>query len=231
MRREGYEMTVSQPHVIYKTIDEIKQEPIEILSIEVPDEYSGKVIELVGIRKGEMINMEQRGKRNLIEFHIPTRGLIGLRSKVMTATAGEGIMVHRFIHYALYRGEIPQRLNGVLISMGQGKASAYAIDGLQLRGTFFISPNETTYKGMIVGEHCKEGDLVVNLQKTKKLTNVRASSSDRALVVFPAQKLSLEEALEYIADDELVEVTPLNIRLRKRFLSELERKRAYKSKN
>ena len=228
MRREGYEMTVSQPHVIYKTIDGTKQEPIEILSIDVPDEYSGKVIELAGTRKGEMINMEQRGKRKLIEFHIPTRGLIGLRSKVMTATAGEGIIAHRFIHYAPYKGEIPQRLNGVLISMGQGKASAYAIDGLQLRGTFFISPNEATYEGMILGEHCKEGDLVVNLQKTKKLTNVRSSSSDRALVVFPAQKLSLEEALEYIADDELVEVTPLNVRLRKRFLSELARKRTGK---
>lgn len=228
MRREGYELTVSQPHVILKTINDVKNEPIEILSVDVPDEYSGKVIELVGTRKGEMVNMEQRGKRKLIEFHIPTRGLIGLRSKMLTATAGEGILSHRFIQYAPYKGTIPQRLNGVLISMDQGKASAYAIDGLQQRGTFFTSPTEQTYIGMIVGEHCKEGDLIVNLQRLKKLTNVRASSSDRALMIVPAQKQSLEEALEYIGDDELVEVTPKSVRLRKRFLSELERKRLNK---
>lgn len=228
MRREGYELTVSQPHVILKTINDVKNEPIEILSVDVPDEYSGKVIELVGTRKGEMVNMEQRGKRKLIEFHIPTRGLIGLRSKMLTATAGEGILSHRFIQYAPYKGTIPQRLNGVLISMDQGKASAYAIDGLQQRGIFFTSPTEQTYVGMIVGEHCKEGDLIVNLQRLKKLTNVRASSSDRALMIVPAQKQSLEEALEYIGDDELVEVTPKSVRLRKRFLSELERKRLNK---
>ncbi|MEI6056505.1 MAG: translational GTPase TypA [Lentisphaerota bacterium] len=228
MRREGYELTVSQPHVIFKTINDIRNEPIEILSVDVPDEYSGKVIELVGTRKGEMVNMEQRGKRKLVEFHIPTRGLIGLRSKMLTATAGEGILSHRFIHYAPYKGVIPQRLNGVLISMDQGKASAYAIDGLQLRGTFFTAPTEQTYVGMIVGEHCKEGDLIVNMQRLKKLTNVRASSSDRALMIVPAQKQSLEEALEYIGDDELVEVTPKSVRLRKRFLSELERKRLNK---
>ncbi len=228
MRREGYEMTVSQPHVILKTIDSVKNEPIEILSVDVPDEYAGKVIELIGTRKGEMVNMEQRGKRKLVEFHVPTRGLIGLRSKMLTSTAGEAIMSHRFTHYAPYKGAIPQRLNGVLISMEQGKASAYAIDGLQIRGTFFTSPNEQTYEGMIVGEHCKEGDLVVNLQRLKKLTNVRSSSSDRALVIVPAQKQSLEEALEYIADDELVEVTPKSVRLRKKYLTELERKRLYK---
>ncbi|HBM17524.1 MAG TPA: translational GTPase TypA [Lentisphaeria bacterium] len=228
MRREGYEMTVSQPQVILKVVDGTKCEPIEILSVDVPDEYAGKAIELVGIRKGEMVNMEQRGKRKLIEFHSPTRGLIGLRSKMMTATAGEGIIAHRFIHYAPFKGIIPQRTNGVVLSMDRGKASAYAIDGLQLRTTFFISPNEQTYEGMIVGEHCKEGDLVVNLQRLKKLTNVRASSSDRALMIIPAQKMSLEEALEYIADDELVEVTPQNVRLRKRYLTELERKRLYK---
>jgi len=147
---------------------------------------------------------------------------------MLTATAGEGILSHRFIQYAPYKGAIPQRLNGVLISMEQGKASAYAIDGLQLRGTFFTSPTEQTYEGMIVGEHCKEGDLIVNLQRLKKLTNVRASSSDRALMIVPAQKLSLEEALEYIGDDELVEVTPQSVRLRKKYLTELERKRLNK---
>lgn len=228
MRREGYELTVSQPRVILKTIDGVKNEPIEILSVEVPDEYAGKAIELVGTRRGEMVNMEQRGKRRLIEFHVPTRGLIGLRSKMLTATAGEGILSHRFIQYAPYKGAIPQRLNGVLISMEQGKASAYAIDGLQIRGTFFTAPTEQTYEGMIVGEHCKEGDLIVNMQRLKKLTNVRASSSDRALMIIPAQKQSLEEALEYIGDDELVEVTPQSVRLRKKYLTELERKRLSK---
>ena len=225
MRREGYEMSVSQPHVIFKTIDGKKEEPIEILSVDVPTESAGKVIELVGIRKGEMILMEQRGNRNLLEFHIPTRGLIGLRSKIMTATAGEGIVSHRFIHYAPFKGKIPQRINGVMISMDKGNSSAYAIDALQLRGNFLIGANEATYEGMIVGEHCKEGDLIVNLQKTKQLTNVRASGTDKALKVAPPQKLSLEEALEYIDDDELVEVTPQNIRLRKIYLTEHERKR------
>lgn len=225
MRREGYELSISKPHVIYKIVNDVKQEPIEILSIDVPENTSGKVIELVGARRGEMIKMESHGNRKLLEFNIPTRGLIGLRSKIMTATAGEGIVSHRFIHYAPSKGKIPQRVNGVLISMDQGKSAAYAIDALQSRGIFFIDPNETTYEGMIVGEHCKEGDLIVNLQRTKQLTNMRAAGSDRALKIAPAQKLSLEEALEYIADDELVEVTPLNIRLRKLHLKELERKR------
>ena len=225
MRREGYEMSVSQPHVIFKDNDGVKEEPIEILSVDVPGESAGKVIELAGIRKGEMVLMEQRGNRNLLEFHIPTRGLIGLRSKVMTATAGEGIVSHRFIHYAPFRGKIPQRLNGVMVSMGQGNSSAYAIDALNQRGNFIVGPNEATYEGMIVGEHCKEGDLMVNLQKTKQLTNVRSSGTDKALKIIPPQKLNLEESLEYIADDELVEITPKNIRLRKIFLTEHERKR------
>ena len=225
MRREGYELSVSQPSVILKTIDGIKSEPIEILSVDVPDESAGKVIELVGLRRGEMVNMEQHGNRKLLEFHVPTRGLIGLRSKIMTATAGEGIVAHRFINYTAFKGKIPQRLCGVLISMSQGKASAYAIDPLQLRGVFFVSPNEDTYEGMIVGENSKEGDIIVNLQKTKQLTNVRASGSDKALKITPAQKLSLEEALEYIADDELLEVTPKSIRLRKIYLKEFERKK------
>ena len=231
MRREGYEMSVTQPQVIFKTIDGVKSEPIEILSVDVPSESAGKVIELVGVRKGEMLLMDQRGNRNLLEFHIPTRGLIGLRSKVMTATAGEGIVSHRFVHYAPFKGRIPQRSNGVLISMDSGNASAYAIDALYQRGTFLVGANETTYEGMIVGEHCKEGDLIVNLQKTKQLTNVRSSGTDRALKVIPPQKLNLEEALEYIDDDELVEVTPQNIRLRKIHLVEHIRKRMNKSRN
>ncbi len=225
MRREGYELTISQPHVIYKVIDGRKCEPIEILSVDCPDSACGKIIELVGVRKGEMLKMEQHGNRNTLEFTIPTRGLIGLRSKVMTASAGEAIMSHRFSEYQPLKGEIPQRKNGVLISMDRGPANAYAIDGLHQRGTFFIDPNEETYEGMIVAEHCKDGDIEVNMQRAKKLTNVRAASSDRKLVVYPAQRMSLEEALEYIANDELVEVTPKNIRLRKKFLTELERKK------
>ena len=225
MRREGYELTVSQPQVIYKTIDGKKCEPIEVLSVDVPEESTGKVIEIVGMRRGEMRHMEMHGNRQTMDFEIPTRGIIGLRSKLLTASAGEAISSYRYDRYEPYKGDIPQRLNGVLISMSVGKAMAYAIDGLQLRGTFFIDPNTETYEGMIVGEHCKEGDLVVNLQRAKNLTNVRASSSDRALKIAPAQKMNLEEALEYIAADEYVEVTPLNIRLRKRLLTELERKR------
>ncbi len=231
MRREGFEMCVSQPAVIFKDNNGVKEEPIEILSVDVPDESSGKVIELAGIRRGEMINLEQRGKRKLLEFNIPTRGLIGLRSKIMTATAGEGIVSHRFLKYSPYRGHVPQRMQGVMISMGSGTSSAYAMDALQLRGIFFIPPSIQTYEGMIVGEHCKEGDLIVNLQKTKQLTNMRASGSDKALKIAPHQNLSLEEALEYINNDELVEVTPKNIRMRKLYLSELERKRMSKKLN
>jgi GTP-binding protein len=225
MRREGYELSVSRPHVIFKEIDGAKHEPIELLAVDVPDESAGRIIELVGLRKGEMCHMESRGNRQLIEFNIPTRGLIGLRSKALTASAGEAIVSHRFLHYTPFKGEIPRRQNGSLVSMSQGKSVAYAIDGLQQRGIFFIDPNQDTYEGMIVGEHCKEGDLVVNLQKGKQLTNMRASGSDKAMKIAPAQKMSLEQALEYIEEDELVEVTPHNIRLRKLYLTELERKR------
>jgi len=225
MRREGYEMTVSQPHVIYKEIDGVKNEPIEILTVETPADTAGKVIELAGVRKGEMIHMEKRGNRQFLEFHITTRGLIGLRTRLTTATAGEAIIAHRFVKYGPFRGQIPQRLNGVLISMDQGKALAYAIDALQQRGIFCIDPGELTYEGMIVAENCKDNDLVVNVQKGKQLTNVRASGTDRALKIAPARKMSLEESLEYIADDELVEVTPENIRLRKFYLTEVARKR------
>ena len=230
MRREGYELTISQPHVITKMIDGQVQEPVELLSVDVPDGSAGKVIELVGVRKGEMIKMEAHTSRQILEFYIPTRGLIGLRSKVMTATAGEAIMSHMFSHYEPFKGDIPQRINGVMISMGGGTAIPYAIDGLQQRGTFFIEPGVETYEGMIVGEHCKEGDIEVNVQRAKKLTNMRAAGSDRNMKIAPAQKMSLEEALEYIADDEYVEVTPLNIRLRKKYLSEIERKKMRNSK-
>jgi GTP-binding protein len=231
MRREGYEVSVAKPHVIYKTIDGVKNEPIEILTVDVPDDSAGKVIELVGIRKGEMVHMEARGSRQLIEFHIPTRGIIGLRSKALTASAGEAVVSHRFEKYAPFKGEIPHRQAGTLVSMGQGKAAAYAIDALQLRGIFFIDPNEDTYEGMVVGEHCKDSDLTVNLQKTKQLTNMRASGSDRNMKIAPSRKMSLEQALEYIEEDELVEVTPKNIRLRKMYLTELERKRMKSKKS
>jgi GTP-binding protein len=225
MRREGFELTVSRPTVIMKEVEGLKHEPIEELTVDVPPESAGKVIELVGNRRGEMISMETRGERQVLTFHIPTRGIIGLRSKIMTATAGEAIVAHCFEKYEAYRGEVPHRKNGVLISMGQGDAIAFAIDGLQQRGIFFVGPNEMCYEGMIVGEHCKEGDLVVNLQKGKQLTNMRASGSDKAMKIAPPSKLSLEEALEYIDDDEYVELTPKSIRLRKKFLTELERKR------
>ncbi len=225
MRREGYEFAVAKPQVICKMIDGVKNEPIERLSVDVPSEFAGKIIEIVGLRRGELIQMESRGVRQLLEFHIPTRGLIGLRSRALTASQGEAIVSHLFDHYEPFKGAIPSRSNGTMVSMAQGKAIPFAIDGLQLRGEFFIDPGMDCYEGMIVGEHCKEGDLVVNVQRAKQLTNMRAAGSDRNMKIAPARKMSLEQALEYIEDDELVEVTPLNIRLRKLFLTELERRR------
>lgn len=225
MRREGYELTVSQPHVIYKTVDGVKQEPMEFLDVDVPAESAGRVIELVGTRRGEMKSMDSHGNRQLLEFTIPTRGTIGIRSRIMTASAGEAIVSHVFDHYGPCKAEITHRINGVLVSMSQGDAVPYAIDALQLRGKFLIPPNIPVYEGMIVAEHCKEGDLVVNLQKSKQLTNVRSSGTDRSMKIAPHRNMSLEETLEYIADDELVEVTPKSIRMRKRYLTELERKR------
>ena len=225
MRREGYEMTVSQPHVIIKEIEGQKQEPVEILTVDAPLDSAGKIIELVGQRRGEMMRMEQHENRQMMEFNIPTRGMIGLRTKMTTATAGEAVIAHRFLRYAPFKGAIPQRSNGVLVSMDSGKAVAYAIDGLQSRGFFFIDVGEVTYEGMIVGEHCKDNDLVVNLQKGKQLTNMRAAGSDRNMKIAPPVRLSLEESLEYIANDELVEVTPNHIRLRKQYLSEIDRRR------
>ena len=225
MRREGYELAVAKPQVINKIIDGVKQEPIERLTVDVPADFAGKIIELVGLRRGEMLKMESRGNRQLIEFFIPTRGLIGLRSKALTASQGEAIVNHIFDHYEPVKGAIPSRLNGVMVSMAAGKAIPFAIDGLQQRGEFFIEPGTDAYEGMIVGEHCKDDDLVVNVQRAKQLTNMRAAGSDRNMKIAPARKMSLEQALEYIEDDELVEVTPLNIRLRKFYLSELERRR------
>ena len=182
---------------------------------------------MVGLRRGEMIQMEARGNRQVLDFYIPTRGLIGFRSKALTASQGEAIVNHIFDHYEPYRGAIPGRVNGVMVSMAGGKALPFAIDGLQQRGEFFIEPGTDAYEGMIVGEHCKDGDLVVNVQRAKQLTNMRAAGSDRNMKIAPARKMSLEQALEYIEDDELVEVTPKNVRLRKILLTELERRRQH----
>jgi len=225
MRREGYEFAVGQPRVIYKEIDGHKAEPVEELVIEVVQDMAGKVIELVGQRRASMVKMEDKGNLRQIIFHIPSRGLIGLRNKLLTATSGEAQMYHRFYQYEFFKGSIPQRQNGVMISMGDGPVNAYGIDALQDRGYFFVKPGEEVYTGQVVGQYNKEGDIVVNVQKAKKLSNMRASGSDRALKVIPAIEMSLEECLEFIEDDELVEVTPKSIRLRKTILSELERRR------
>jgi GTP-binding protein len=225
MRREGYEVSVARPQVIYRINNGKREEPIEVLTVDVPDESAGKAIELIGTRRGEIVTMESGSGRTILNFHIPTRGMIGLRSRLMTATAGEAVVAHRFLHYAPDRGEMAGRSNGVLISMDQGLSTAYAIDALQQRGTFFIDPGEEAYEGMIVGENSRDGDLIVNVQKGKQLSNIRASGSDKAIKFAPAQKLNLEEFLEFIDDDELLEVTPKNIRLRKMHLKEIERKR------
>ncbi len=224
MRREGFEMTVAQPQVIYKEVNGEKHEPVELLIVDVPDAYAGKVIELVGMRRGELVRVEQQGLRKVQEFHIPTRGTIGLRSKLLTVTAGEAILSHAFIHYAPASTGFAQRNKGAMISMANGKAVAFALDGLQPRGFLFVAAGEDCYEGMIVGEHCLDTDMVVNIQKSKMLTNIRAAGRDRNLEIAPPVRFTLEEAIEYIADDELVEVTPKHIRLRKRLLTEYERK-------
>ena len=226
MRREGYELQVGQPQVIYKTINGQKCEPIEELTINVPEEFSSKMIDMVTRRKGEMYSMEVQGDRVNIEFEIPSRGIIGLRTNVLTASQGEAIMAHRFKNYQPYKGEISRRTNGSLISMDTGTAVAYAIDHLQDRGKFFIYPQTEVYAGMVVGEHVHEKDLVINVTKTKQLTNVRASGTDEKARIIPPIELSLEEALEYIKEDEYVEVTPKSMRIRKIILDHLERKRA-----
>jgi GTP-binding protein len=225
MRREGYEVQVGQPRVIIKEINGQKCEPVEELSIDVPEEYSGRAIDLVTRRKGEMTQMELKAERALLAFSIPSRGIIGLRNELLTATAGEAVMSHRFSSFEPWKGEIPKRLVGSLIAHETGTSIPYAIDKLQDRGHFFIEPGEEVYVGQVVGESTKAGDLVVNVIRTKKLTNMRASGSDNKMRIAPAVKLSLEEALEYISADEYVEVTPKNIRLRKVHLDENERKR------
>ncbi|MBP1663211.1 MAG: GTP-binding protein TypA [Bacteroidetes bacterium] len=229
MRREGYELQVGQPQVILKEIDGVRCEPIEQLTINLPEDCSGRIIEMVAIRKGEMISMEAVGDRIQLEFSIPSRGIIGLRNNVLTASAGEAIMSHRFLEYQPYKGEIERRNNGSIISMETGTAFAYALDKLQDRGKFFIYPQDQVYAGQVVGENAKEGDIVVNVTKSKKLTNMRASGADDKTHLAPPVVFSLEEALEYIKEDEYVEITPQSIRLRKIYLDENERKRFSKN--
>jgi len=228
MRREGYELQLGQPKVIIKEIDGKKHEPVEHLTVNVPDQFSGKVIEQVTMLKGELLNIETKSDRVNLEFDIPARGLIGLRNKVLTSTEGEAIMAHRFNAYMPWKGELPTRKNGSLISMETGQSVAYALDKLQDRGRFFVAPGEDVYAGMVIGENNKEDDLGVKITKTKKLTNMRASGSDDKTRIAPPIKFSLEEALEYIKDDEYLEVTPKVYRMRKILLDENARKRANK---
>ena len=228
MRREGYELQVGQPQVIYKTIDGQKCEPIEELTINVPEEFASKMIDMVTRRKGEMTSMESQSDRVNIEFEIPSRGIIGLRTNVLTASQGEAIMAHRFKEYQPFKGEILRRTNGSMIALETGTSYAYSIDKLQDRGKFFIDPGDEVYAGQVVGEHVHDNDLVINVTKAKQLTNVRASGSDEKARVIPKTVMSLEECLEYIKGDELVEVTPKNMRMRKTILDHLERKRANK---
>ncbi len=228
MRREGYELQVGQPRVIIKEIAGEKHEPIEELTIDLPDEHSGKAIEMVTQRKGELVSMERKGDRVHLEFKIPSRGIIGLRSNMLTATAGEAVIAHRFIEFGPWRGQIDKRTNGSLVAMETGTAIAYALDKLQDRGRFFVSPQEPVYMGQVVGESNREGDIVLNVTKTKKLSNMRSSGADDKVKLPPPIIFSLEEALEYIQGDEYVEVTPKSIRLRKIFLYEHERKKLSK---
>ena len=230
MRREGYELQVGQPKVIIKEINGEKCEPIEMLTIDVPEEFSGKAIEMVANRKGNMLNMETIGDRVHLDFEIPSRGIIGLRSNLLTATQGEAIMAHNLKEFEPYRGEITMRTNGSLIAMETGDTYAYAINKLQDRGKFFIDPGEEVYAGQVIGESTRSEDIVINVGKSKKLTNMRASGSDEKVNIAPAKRFSLEEALEYIQEDEYVEVTPKFMRLRKILLDETERKRALRAK-
>jgi len=225
MRREGYELQLGQPQVIIKEIDGVKHEPVEILTIDTPQEVSGKVIELVSQRKGDMLIMQPKGDLIHLEFEIPARGIIGLRNNILTATAGEAIMAHRFKAFEPWKGDIPGRISGVLISGEKGTAIAYSIDKLQDRGSFFIDPGEEVYSGQVIGQHIRQDDLVINITKEKKLTNMRAAGTDAKMRIAPKIDFSLEEAMEYIQRDEYVEVTPKSIRLRKIHLDENERKR------
>ena len=228
MRREGYELQVGQPQVIYKEIDGVKCEPIEEMTINVPEEFASKMIDMVTRRKGEMTSMESQGERVNIEFNIPSRGIIGLRTNMLTASQGEAIIAHRFKEYQPYKGDITRRVNGSLMALEGGNAYAYAIDHLQDRGRFFIEPQDQVYAGQVVGEHVHDNDIVINVCKAKQLTNVRASGTDEKARIIPATIFSLEEALEYIKEDEYVEVTPKSMRMRKIILDHLERKRAGK---
>ena len=225
MRREGYELQIGQPQVIIKSIDGVECEPFEEMTIDLPENVSGKAVEMVTMRKGELISMEVKGERMVCQFIIPSRGIIGLRNQLLTATAGEAIIAHRFKEYRPMKGGIPERLNGSLVSMENGTAIPYSIDKLQERGKFFVEPGELIYQGQVIGENSRRDDMVVNVTKTKKLTNVRSAGADDKAKIIPAIKFSLEEALEYIQKDEYVEVTPNNIRLRKIFLKEVDRKR------
>jgi GTP-binding protein len=225
MRREGYELQIGQPQVIYKEIDGVKCEPIEELTIDLPESVAGKAIETVSQRKGEMTNMEPKADRMILKFLMPARGIIGLRNYLLNVTAGEAIVTHRFKEYQPYKGEIPGRINGSLICMEQGEAIPYSLHNLQDRGKFFVDPGDSVYEGQVVGENNRSGDLVINITKTKKLTNMRATGSEEKMTIRPATKFSLEEALEYIQGDEYVEVTPKSIRLRKIYLNETDRKR------
>src|SRR6202007_3108584 len=228
MRREGFELTVGQPQVLVKEIDGKKHEPYEILVVDVPGEFSGKVIDMVTQRKGEMLVMESKGEMQHLEFEIPSRGLIGLRSNMLTNTAGEAVMAHRFTDYKPWKGPIPGRNNGVLLSKNQERTTGYSIDKLQDRGKFFVDPGEEVYAGQIIAENIKPGDLVVNATEPKKLTNHRASGSDDASRIAPKTLMTLEECMEYIQFDECIEVTPKNIRMRKVILDDEERKRQQK---
>lgn len=225
MRREGYELQIGQPQVIIKEIDGVKCEPIEEMTIDLPEAVSGKAIEMVSLRKGEMLSMEAKGDRMVCEFLMPSRGIIGLRNQLLTATAGEAIMAHRFKEYQPFKGPIPGRISGSLVSMENGTAIPYSIDKLQDRGKFFVEPGESVYEGQVIGENSRQDDMAVNITKMKKQSNVRSSGADDKAKIVPAIKFSLEEALEYIQKDEYVEVTPNHIRLRKIYLSEVDRKR------
>lgn len=226
MRREGYELQIGQPQVIIKEIDGVKCEPFEEMTIDLPETVSGKAIEMVTMRKGEMLTMEAKGDRMVCEFIVPSRGIIGLRNQLLTATAGEAIMAHRFTEYRPLKGGIPERQNGSLVSMENGQAIPYSIDKLQDRGKFFVNPGEDIYEGQVIGENSRGDDMVVNVTKTKKLSNVRSAGADDKAKIVPAIKFSLEEALEYIQKDEYVEVTPNHLRLRKVLLKEVDRKRS-----
>ncbi len=229
MRREGYELQIGQPQVLFKEINGVKCEPVEELTIDLPESVAGKAIETVSMRKGEMLNMEPKADRMILKFLIPSRGIMGLRNYLLNVTAGEAVVTHRFKEYQPYKGEIAGRINGSLIVMEQGEAIAYSLHNLQDRGKFFINPGEAVYEGQVIGEHTRSGDLVINVTKTKKLTNMRASGSDEKMKIAPPLKHTLEEALEYIQSDEYVEVTPKSIRLRKIYLNETDRKRFGKS--